>query len=262
MTKAQTEFETVLFEVDGAVARITLDRPKQYNAFNKRLRADFTECVNLVENDDNIRICIVCGGGPGFSAGGDLTDFGYDPISKLIMGEFKPFLAAIAEGNKIYIAQIHGTAAGISAALAMSCDFIVMAENASIYMAFAAIALVPDGGNTWHLMNAMGYRRALEAIVEGRHITAAECLNYGIANKVVASSALSGETEAWAQELSLRAPLALAATKRLLRSMTGRKFVEAIEAEANEQNALVKSNDFKRGAQAFLSKQAAVFEGN
>lgn len=232
------------------------------NAFDKTLRAELSAVFDLVEAAEGIRVCILKGAGKGFSAGGDITDFGYDPISDLIVGEFLPLFEKVDKGNVIYIAQIHGSCAGIAAALAMTCDFITMAEDSALYMAFAAIALAPDGGNTFHLMNAMGYRRALEAIIEGRHIPAPECKALGIANRVHPAPELETETMAWATRIAATAPLATAATKRVLRSMVGRTWSETVRAEAEEQNALIKSKDFKRGIAAFREKSSPTFLGD
>lgn len=255
-------YQTLLFETNGPVASITLNRPEKYNALHHQTRMDLIAVTEAIEENDSIRIAIIKANGAGFSAGGDLGDFGYDPISKMIDEEFKPFFETISKSNTLYIAQVHGSAAGIAAGLAMSCDFITMAEDANLYMAFAAIALVPDGANTWHLLRAMGYRRALETIVEGQKISAQDCLTYGIANKVFTAETLDEETQKWAQSLAKRAPLAVAAVKRLLRGSETLTFEQAISAEGLEQDHVLRSNDFKRGAEAFFSKKPPVFEGN
>ena len=95
--------------------------------------------------------------GPGFCAGADLTEEMNDTsVVEQLEHEYKPFLMAIDQGSNLYIAQVHGMAAGIGGALAMTCDFCVMSEDANIYLAFAAIGLVPDGGKTWHLDQRYG----------------------------------------------------------------------------------------------------------
>jgi 2-(1,2-epoxy-1,2-dihydrophenyl)acetyl-CoA isomerase len=205
---------------------------------------------------------IIRGAGPGFSAGADVTDFAYDPISLLIEGEFKPFLSRIYEGRKIYIAQVHGNVAGISVALAMTCDFMVMSEDASVYLAFAALGLVPDGGVSWNLLHALGRQRALHAIIEGQKIGAARCLDFGIAAKVVAPETLAEETAVWAERLAEAAPLAAAAAKRVLSGGARSGFVEAIGIEAQEQNQLVKTADFQRGLAAFAKRERPEFRGD
>lgn len=250
-------------EFDGAVATLTLNRPEAYNAFSKQMRTELLEALQAVDANEDVRVCILKGEGKGFSAGHDLRDDTvYEHISDLIVGEYLPCLEVIQNSNVLFIAQIHGNAAGIGAAFAMACDFITMADDGTLNMAFAAISLMPDGGATHHLMDAFGYRRALEMIIEGRQISAQTCHDVGIASRVYTADALEAETRAWADSLTKRAPLAVAATKRVLRSMTGRTFTDTVKAEAHEQDALARSNDYKRGVAGFQTRTAPVFEGN
>jgi 2-(1,2-epoxy-1,2-dihydrophenyl)acetyl-CoA isomerase len=248
-------------QFDGPVALVRLDRPKQFNAFNSLLRRRLLETANEIEARGDVRVVILSGSGPGFCAGADLREGLSDPVSRQIEEEYRPPLEAIAESSKIWIAQVHGTAAGIGAAFAMNCDFVTMADDASIYMAFAAIGLVPDGGNTWLLLQRMGYARALQAILEGRKIPAAECLELGIANKLFAPGDLEAGTRAWAQELAKGAPLAMAAAKRVLRQASSMRFGETISAEAGEQDRLTKSRDFAQAVAAFFNREKPVFRG-
>lgn len=251
----------VLCERKGMVAVLTLNRPNAFNAFNANLRSELLRAIEAIEADDAIRVVVLRGSGPGFCAGADLAEGFPEPVSEQIEREYKPFLTAIVESRKIYIAQVHGTAAGIGAALAMSCDLMTMAEDASIYMAFPAVALVPDGGNTWFLLRAMGYARALAAIVEGARIPASDCLSFGIANRLASPGDLEAETRFWAERLAQGAPLAMSAAKRLLRTSGLRPLAEVISLEAQEQNALTISQDCQRGIAAFRARSRPVFEG-
>ena len=146
----------------------------------------------------NLRVVILKGAGRSFSAGADISGEMAEPISFHLDSDYKPFLTGIEKSDKLWIAQVHGAAAGIGAALAMNCDLVVMAEDAYIYMAFAAIGLIPDGGNTQLLLQYLGYHRALQAVLEGRKLDAQECLASGIANKVVSGDELEPVTMAWA----------------------------------------------------------------
>lgn len=253
--------DVLLIEKSGAVATVTLNRPDKLNAFNADLRAAMRETVARLEEDDAIRVVILTGAGRGFSAGADLSAGPTSPTALHLDIEYKPFLTGIAQSNKIWIAAVHGPCAGIGAALAQTCDLMVMAEDSYIYMAFAAIALVPDGGNTQLLLNSMGYKRALQAVLEGRKIPAGECLEHGIANKLAAPDAVLTDARAWAERLADGAPLATAAAKRLLRSVGGMSFGDAISAEGMEQTPLLKSADCVTGVQAFFSKKKPVFKG-
>ena len=263
MTDTMTEAPTapLLYETDGAIARITLNRPEAFNAMNAPLRAGFRDAISAIHADDAVRVVIVSGAGRGFSAGTDLAEEIDSPVSLLIEREYRPLLTAIATSPKIWIAQVHGSAAGIGAALAMNCDLVTMSEDATIYMAFAAIGLVPDGGNTWLLHRGLGYRKALQAILEGRKIPASEAVEFGLANAAYAQDQLDHETTAMATRIAAGAPLATAAAKRLLRAMDGMSYDSAVTAEAQEQTALIQSEDCKEAVAAFFAKRKPVFKG-
>ncbi len=248
-------------EREGAVAIMTLNRPAQVNALNAELRAALRQAIAELETDSAIRVAILKGEGRGFCAGADLTGGMTHPISDEIEREYKPVLVGIADTRLIWIAQVHGPAAGIGAALAMNCDLMTMAEDAFIYMAFAAIALVPDGGNTWLLLRKMGYARAMQTILEGRRVPASECLQLGIANKVLPASQLDAATRQWAAQLAAAAPMAMVAAKRMLRAGDAMSYAQAITAEAIEQDPLVASSDFAEGVAAFFAKRKPLFQG-
>lgn len=251
----------LLKQTDGSVAILTLNRPKQFNALNAELRAALRDAVEEIENDPSIRVAILKGEGRGFCAGADLSAGLEKPVNEHIDREYKPALEGIAQGNTIWMAQVHGTAAGIGAAFAMNCDLVTMADDATVYMAFAAIALIPDGGNTQLLLNHMGYHRALQAILEGRKVPADECLQYGIANKLFAADELDAKTLQWAKSIADGAPLAMGAAKRLLRRIGKLDYGDAISTEGVEQNTLTESEDFTTGVSAFFAKEKPQFQG-
>lgn len=251
----------LLMERAGRIATVTLNRPDKLNAFNNAMKDEMRKCVTELEEDPSIVIVILKGSGRGFSAGADIGDGLEGRASFHLDMEYKPFLTGIAMSNKIWIAQVHGACAGIGAAIAMNCDLMVMSDDAYIYMAFATIGLVPDGGNTQLLLNALGYKRALQAALESRKVPAGECLQHGICNKVVAADSLDKETLAWAERLASGAPLALGATKRLMRKVGAMSYGDAISAEGLEQTPLLKSADFLEGVSAFFAKRKPEFKG-
>ncbi|SHK67452.1 2-(1,2-epoxy-1,2-dihydrophenyl)acetyl-CoA isomerase [Shimia gijangensis] len=253
---------TVRLSIDGHVARIELARPGQYNAFNRAMRRDLLSVLQRVETDLDIRVAVLCGAGRGFSSGNDMSESSLSSAQDILEGEYWPFLRTIAEGDTLYIAAVHGYAAGISAALALVCDFCVMEETAQIYLAFATISLVPDGGLCWLLNQAMGPRRALQAIVEGQKLSANECQDLGMATKVAREGQAVNEALLWAHELAARAPLATAAAKRLIRQVPNLNLAQTVIEEAKEQNALGNSLDYQRGVDAFFDNAVPKFEGN
>ncbi len=254
--------EPLLIDITGAIATVTLNRPERLNAFNAELKLAMRTAVGRLNDNDDVRVVILKGAGRSFSAGADISGEMAEPISFHLDSDYKPFLTGIEKSDKVWIAQVHGAAAGIGAALAMNCDLISMADDAYLYMAFAAIGLIPDGGNTQLLLNYLGYHRALEAVLEGRKLTAEECFASGIANKVIGADDLDRHTFEWAEKLTSTAPLAMAGAKRLLRNVGSMSFGDAITQEGLEQTPLLRSADFKEGVRAFLDKRKPEWSGS
>ncbi|MCB1397772.1 MAG: enoyl-CoA hydratase/isomerase family protein [Rhodobacter sp.] len=252
----------LLLEIDGPVARVTLNRPQAFNALNAGIRDAMRAAIATIDADDAVRVVILSGAGRGFCAGTDLAEnLGGQSTTDFILREYQPLLSAIAASPKLWIAQVHGSAAGIGAALALVCDLMTIAETATLYLAFAAIGLVPDGGTTWQLHRALGPRHALQTILEGRRIPADEAVARGLANAAHPEAELAPETAALALRLTRGAPLAAAAAKRLMRVMDGLSLDAAIAAEAQEQGPLARSADAREGMTAFFEKRAPVFRG-
>jgi len=143
----------------------------------------------------------------------------------------------------------------------MVCDLSVMSEEAYYYQAFAAIGLVPDGGASWHLLHTVGRKRAYEMIVSGEKISAEQCRELGLCNRVVATDELLTETISWATELAAKAPLALRYSKEVLNFSQNSSLTDAIVNEAALQQACVLTEDATEGIQAFMEKRAPRWKG-
>ena len=186
--------EVLEHTISGSVAEIILSRPQQYNSFNSKLRKDLANLIKYFEGLPDLRVVVLRGSGPGFTAGADLKDNFPPPISTHLKDEYKPIFDGIVSSRLLYVAAVHGSAAGIGASLAMVCDILIMGESAKLSMIFTNIGLVPDGGATWLLIHALGYRRALQTVVEGGQISAKKCLEFGLANRVVGDNNLKIES--------------------------------------------------------------------
>jgi 2-(1,2-epoxy-1,2-dihydrophenyl)acetyl-CoA isomerase len=136
-----------------------------------------------------------------------------------------------------------------------------MADDSYLYQAFSAIGLMPDGGATWLLLQKLGYQRAIDIAVNAGRLGAQQCLELGLANRVVAADQLMLETQAWAEKMAGGAPLAQAAVKKLMRKALSMSYAEVVNEEAIEQNKLIKSEDSRNAVVAFFAKRKAIFVG-
>ena len=258
-----SDYETVRYETDGAVAIITIWRPDAMNSFNAELRRDLHSACLRAAGDESVRVVILTGEGRSFSAGADLKS-GLDPnadTERMLQDEYRPSLECIWNMEKPVIAAVGGSAAGIGVSFALICDLLVMADNAFLLSPFTTISLVPDGGLNWLLVHQLGYRRAFQMSIECERVGADRCMELGLANKVVPADRLMDETLAWAQSLAERAPLSLAATKKAMRHATSGSWASTFDVEAPIQNQLRKSEDSSEGVAAFFEKRKANFKG-
>lgn len=257
------EYENVTVERDGAIAVVSFNRPKTLNAIEAGIRADILAAINEVNADDSIRVVILTGTGRAFCAGADLSERQPEGFSveAQLNNEYKPALMAITQASKPWISAVNGAAAGIGSAFAMNCDLTVMADDAYLFQAFAAISLVPDGGATWHLTRTLGKKKAYELIALGEKLKAEKCLQLGLCNRVVPAAELMAQAKQLAAELVVRAPLSLRYAKEAVNSAMSQSIDETISNEARLQALCVGSEDAREGAMAFLQKRAPVFKG-
>jgi 2-(1,2-epoxy-1,2-dihydrophenyl)acetyl-CoA isomerase len=249
------------YERRDAVAVITLHRPESMNSFNTELRAAVVEAFDRARDDDTVRVIIFTGEGRCFSAGADLKAGIDRDVSEILQSEYRPILEAIAAIPKPIVAAIPGSAAGIGLSMALQCDLLIMADNAFLLSPFTTISLVPDGGLNWLLVRQLGYRRAFQLSVEAERIPAQRCVELGLANKAVPAQDLMNAALEWAQSLAARAPLSLAATKKVMRLAADHEWAAAYDVEAELQGQLLGSEDNKEGIQAFFEKRAPRFKG-
>ena len=255
---------SVLYETEGAIAAITLNRPAALNSFDREMRADLAAATAQARGDAGIRAVILTGAGRAFSAGADLKA-GFKTgaeVERIVNEEYGPSLIDITEMEKPVISAINGFAAGIGLSYALACDLSVMGENAFLLCPFGTIGLIPDGGSTWLLTHAAGYKNAYEMAVENERMPAARCKELGLVNKVAADDELVETAREWAGRLAGKAPLALARTKKMMRRTSTLSYAEAISAEAALQRLCFDSADCREGVTAFLEKRQPRFTGS
>lgn len=253
--------DIVRYESDAGIASITLNRPESMNAFTTALRADLLEALERAGSDAAVRAVILAGEGRCFSAGADLKDRPDGSVAAILQTEYRPVLEKIASLPKPVIAAVTGSAAGIGLSLALSCDLLIMADDAFLLSPFTTISLVPDGGLTWHLVRQLGYRRAFQLSVEAERIGAVRCVELGLANRAVPAGELLAAAQQWAGRLAERAPLSVAATKKAMRHAADRDWASTYDVEAALQDELLGSADNVEGIRAFFEKREAEFKG-
>jgi len=256
-------YENIRVEVDGPVATLTMNRPKKLNAFDLPLLQEMHAAAEELDRDDSIRVVILTGAGRCFSAGADLTGPLEEDrtVRNSLDEDYGPILRAITHASKPWISAVNGAAAGIGSAFAMNCDLTVMAEDAYLYQAFAAIGLIPDGGATWHLARTIGRKRTYELIATGEKLSAERCLALGLCNRVVPADRLLEETRAWASELAAKAPLSLRYAKQTVLTAVESDLATTYAKEAQLQLTCFDSEDAKEGIRAFIEKRAPKFQG-
>lgn len=258
-------YETILYDVQDGVARLTLNRPERRNAMNPDLNSELLAGLRQAESVPQVRAVLISGAGKGFCSGADLAVFQARPSPEVvyenIVNGLGPVMEAIVDMPKPVIAAVNGVAAGAGASLALACDFRVLAHDASLLMAFSNIGLVPDAGATWFLVRQIGFSRALEFAAEGQRLPASRCLEMGLANKVVPAGDLMNISLAWALNMAKRPTLALGMTKQALRFAQLNDLPSTIKHEAKMQQEAYQSADFVEGVTAFMQKRKPEFSG-
>ena len=258
---------TVQTERRAGVTTIVLDRPDAMNAVDKQLGAELLAALQQAAADDEVRAVVLTGNGRAFSSGADLKA-GFDPgpdnrpdVGGALRERFHPIIHAIREMDKPVVAKVNGAAAGIGCSFALACDLIVASEKAYFLLAFVNIGLVPDGGSSLLIPERIGFTRAAEMALLGERIPAAQALEWGLINRVVADSELTAEVDALADRLAAGPTRSYAATKRQLNAWLFSRMAEQLELEATLQQEMVGTDDFVEGVSAFVQKRPPSFQG-
>jgi enoyl-CoA hydratase/carnithine racemase len=247
----------------GPVRHIVMSRAEKRNALNEELILALREAFDDAATDESVRVLVLRGDGPMFSAGMDLASLrALSESPELLHETRRPILSAwnlLEEMPKATIAQIHGGAIGGAMELALACDLRVMAEDAVTGLVEARIGLIPDVGGSSRLPSVVGLGIAKEMIMTGKLIDGREAYRIGFANRIAAANELDAATEQLANELLACAPQAVAHAKRVIDAAAKPDFSSSLDREERAQAALAASADFAEGARAFLEKRQPEF---
>lgn len=259
--------ETVKLDRRGAELRIVLNRPDVMNAWDKQFGIDLLAAVEQAAADEEVRAVVITGAGRGFSSGADLragfdpTPEGHPDVQKALTERYHPIIAGIRRMPKPVVAAVNGPAVGIGCSLALACDLIVAKESAYFLLAFINIGLVPDGGSSLLLPERVGLARATEMAMLGERIGARQALDWGLVNRVTTDEDFESTVDELAAKLAAGPTAAYAGAKRQFNEWLFARMDAQLDLEASIQQQAAASGDFLEGAQAFLEKRPAAFEG-
>jgi 2-(1,2-epoxy-1,2-dihydrophenyl)acetyl-CoA isomerase len=259
-------YGTILFSVDGAIARLTLNRPDKLNSFNTQMHGEVRDALAALPGS-GARVLVLTGAGRGFCAGQDLGDRAVAPGSAAVdLGEsidkyYKPLVLALQGLPMPVIAAVNGVAAGAGANIALACDIVIAAHSASFVQAFSKLGLLPDSGGTWTLPRLVGQARSLGLTLLGEKLPAETAAAWGMIWQCVADAELGSTVDALARQLATAPTRGLAWTKAAIRGGWQRTLAEQLDVERDAQRELGRSADYAEGVAAFVEKRVPRFTG-
>jgi 2-(1,2-epoxy-1,2-dihydrophenyl)acetyl-CoA isomerase len=257
------DFSHIRLEISpAAVATVTLNRPDSLNALNAAMLDELRAGVESLPGA-GARCLLLAGEGRGFSSGADLASGGGlpDDVGAALEAHFNPLIEAVFALPIPVVAAVNGPCAGAGCSLALAADLVVAGESAYFLQAFINIGLIPDAGATWLLPRLAGRARAMEMMMLGERIPAAQAERWGLINRVVPDDELAAEAAALATRLAQGPTIAYGLLRRLARDAGHLHLPDALIAERIAQRDAGRTDDFKGAVIAFLQKRQPSFDG-
>jgi 2-(1,2-epoxy-1,2-dihydrophenyl)acetyl-CoA isomerase len=260
-------YKSIIWEQEGGVGRLTLNRPETLNAWTAEFGRELREVIRIEASDPSVRAVLITGAGRGFSSGADLKA-GFEPaadgmpdIETELNEIYHPVILGIRRLAKPVVAAVNGPAVGIGASLALACDLILAAESAYFGLAFVNIGLMPDGGSTALVPAAVGKARAFQMALLGERVPATTALDWGLVNVVHPDATLLEEAGSLCRKLAEGPTQSYASSKQALNQFIYGDLDAQLQLEAVLQHRLGRSKDFMEGAAAFVTKRPPAFIG-
>jgi 2-(1,2-epoxy-1,2-dihydrophenyl)acetyl-CoA isomerase len=258
-----TGYRNILFDNNGGIARLTLNRPDRLNSFTVEMHEEVADALGRL---DGARVLVLTGAGRGFCAGQDLADRAVAPGEAVDLGEsveqrYNPLIRRLTALPLPVIARVNGVAAGAGANIALACDIVIAARSAKFIQSFANIGLIPDSGGTWVLPRLVGQARALGLALTAEPLPADRAADWGLIWKAVDDAALDAEVDALAARFAAAPTRGLAAIKQMIRASWGHGLDEELDLQRDAMRALGFSDDYREGVAAFMEKRTPKFTG-
>jgi 2-(1,2-epoxy-1,2-dihydrophenyl)acetyl-CoA isomerase len=258
-------YEFVLREVDAGVMTVTMNRPAVLNSCNRQMVAELCDAIGGAGGDQAVRAVVLTGAGRAFCAGQDLAEAvpasGPVPEIGAIVEGYNALVRAVRAVQKPVVAAVNGTAAGAGANLALACDIVFAAEEASFLQAFIKIGLIPDTGGTFFLPRLVGMARATALMMLGGKVPARQAKEWGMIYEVVPGAELMARVGEFARELARQPTRGLGLIKRALNASLANDLDAQLGLEARLQSEAGRTTDYIEGVRAFQDKRAPAFRG-
>lgn len=254
----------VLVEQCAGYRVITLNRPKQLNAFNEAMHQALKRALTDAEEDGDCRALLLTGAGRAFSAGQDLRER-MSKDGKVTVGAsaletyYNPLVRKLRALPFPVVAAVNGIAAGAGANIALACDMVLAARSATFVQAFARIGLVPDSGGTWFLPRLVGPARARGLALTAEPLPAEKAEAWGLIWRMIDDLELMAEAHKLCVHFTEAPPVGLALIKRVLDESWSNDLDAQLDLERETQREASLTPDYAEGVRAFLEKRPPVF---
>lgn len=264
---AETDRPEIRYDIDGHVAVLTFNRPERMNTISGPMLELLSALLLKADRDPDVRCIIITGEGRAWCAGLDikaqtdgtgLLQAGATP-SELDMRDAPPMVLHALDTPTI--AALNGGAAGYGMDIALGCDIRIAGTSAKLAAAFTKRGIVPESGGTWLLPRIVGYAKAAEIAFTGRTLKAHECLQLGLVNQVVPDEDLLKVAMEMAVEIASNAPLAVRATKRMMRMGETETFEQNVHHVFLQLLPLFRTKDFEEGMRSYIERRPPNFQG-
>ena len=253
-------YDNIQVETRGRVGVIRLDRPQALNALNSALNAELAQAVAAFDADAGVGCILLTGSDKAFAAGADIKEMADKTAVAMFMGDFGANWEAVARARKPVVAAVAGFALGGGCELAMQCDLIIAADTAKFGQPEITLGVIPGIGGTQRLTRAVGKAKAMDLILTGRRMDAAEAERAGLVARVVPAANLMEEAMKVAEAIaSMSLPAVLAAKEAINRAFEG-PLAEGLRFERRLFHSLFATHDQKEGMAAFVEKRKPKFE--
>ena len=256
---------TILFERQGAVAVITLNRPGKMNALNLPMFKAWHQALETCEQDSTIRAVVITGAGRAFCSGGDIGEMAErietkaDEQKAYLWDNVYPVALGIRSLPKPVIAAVNGAANGAGMDMALWCDLRFAADSARFAESYVKVGLVPGDGGAYLLPRLVGIGKALELLWTGSELTAQQALELGIVNRVYPAQEMLSQTIAFAQELAKGPALAIGLIKRATYDSMTVDHRMHLDLISSHYGVLSQGDEHREGVRAFLEKRPPNF---